>query len=59
MAGHVCCKNDPNEALAECFIVIAREILKEVEIGLIQDTKRLSSVVIFLNRLVTVADGAV
>ena len=55
---HVCGQNDANEALSESLKVISTEILQEVVLSLVQNCERLGGMVIFLHRLVTVADGA-
>ena len=56
---HVCGQNDANEALSESLKVISTEILQEVVLSLVQDCERLGGMIIFLHRLITVADGSV
>ena len=56
---HVCGQNDANEALSESLKVISTEILQEVVLSLVQNCERLGGMVIFLHRLVTVADGSI
>ena len=59
VARHVCSQNDADEALTEGLEVISTEILQEVVFSPVQDRERLGGMVIFLHRLVTVADGSV
>lgn len=56
---HVCSQNDADEALSESLEVVSTEILQEVVLSLVQDCERLGGMVIFLHRLITVADGSV
>ena len=59
MPGHVSRNDYPNEPLSEGLEVVSGEVLKEVVLLLVQNCKRLCSMIVFLHRLVTVADRSV
>ena len=59
MTSHVCSQNDADEALAESLEVVEAKVLQKVKLGLVKYFERLGSVVIFLHRLVTEADGSI
>ena len=57
MSSHISRQDDANESLSERLKVIPREILQEVIVSLVEESERLGSVEVFLNTLITVADG--
>jgi len=59
VTSHVRRQDDPNEALSERLEVVTRELFQKVVLSLVQDAKRLGSVIILLHALITVTNGAV
>ena len=59
MASHVSCQDYSNHSLAERLEVIAREVLQEIVLSLVQNGERLCCMIVFLHRLIAVSDSTV
>ena len=58
MASHIGRQDYSNKALSESLKIVSCQFFQEVVLRLVQNSKRLGCVKVFLDRLVAVTDGA-